>query len=678
VIPLKDVNQDTLSAPRVSSALSLGPLTGSLSGLSLDVAAALRAFDASQLRVTSAPSSYDSITGVVPLVASQVALPDKLQHVHLLSTLPTGVSEVYSSPAALLLPQPEAAARLRAAGLREPRVLADRAEYIRLVARMLQLGILELTTSPRCVNGLFGVPKSDSETRLILDARPANCYFADPPHVELPSPSHFAQLQVDRRQPFAVAKLDLSNFYHQLVLPTWMRPYFALPALAASELRGLCSMPALPQPARDALLRGVPLFPCCVTLPMGFSHSVFLAQCVHEHVLYTHSGLSPRDNLLNLVSPVLDRPVHGLFIDDCVIVGPTVAGTQAQFSAVLAAYDKATLPAKASKCVSATTDAVTVLGVDLHGARGVISLSPERHAKLLAATAQLLSQPYVSGRQLATVLGAWTWQLLLRRPALSALKHSYRFVERFFNAHRSLWPCVGRELRVLMALSPLLLTDLRADWSPQLVAADSSSFAAGVVSTPYTASLLSALWPLASDHASLLPAAPQRPSPWPGQPVLAAAAAPPMQPVTRTRDQCSPTSERIGSMLAAAHWSTVISTPWRMPDHINRLELEAVLLSLRWLSSRTGLAGKRVPLLTDSSVAYHALRKGRSSAPSILALLRRCAAFTLAMGLSLYPIWVPSAVNPADSPSRQFDPSALASDMGSAASSLPPPWPPHA
>jgi len=57
-------------------------------------------------------------------------------------------------------------------------------------------------------------------------------------------------------------------------------------------------------------------------------------------------------------------------------------------------------------------------------------------------------------------------------------------------------------------------------------------------------------------------------------------------------------------------------------------------------------------LLLDSTVAFFSLWKGRSSSPGLLLVLRKISALLLAGGLSLQPGWVPSAVNPADAPSR--------------------------
>ena len=610
----------------------------------LDLSAALRAFDtvepASALSV-GLPSSYDSSSGVLPIVADRVALPDNLQHVSILDTLPSPIAAHYSDPEALLLPRQVVADRVRQARLRKPRVLAARGEYVKLVRRMLGLGMLQLTTEPQCVNSLFGVPKG-ADTRLILDARLANCHFADAPPVRLPSPSHLAQLQATGA--FVVAKMDLSNFYHQLVLPAWIRPYFALPALTLSEQAALAENVELPASVRAALSSANRLFPCCVTLPMGFSHSVFLAQCVHEHVLYSSSCLSPRDNLLNLLSPVIDRPLHGLYVDDCVLLGPDERGVRRQYESVLNAYSAALLPVKRSKCTEATAEPVTVLGVDVCGASQTIALSMERHARIVRSTAALIAQPLVAARELARVLGAWTWELLLRRPALAALKHCYRFVERsMLRPARPLWPSVVRELSVLTMLSPLLTVNMRASWAGHLVATDASMDAAGVVTTPLRADTLRSLWPLSALHLPSLLQQTQSP-------------APPL-PVKLTQpclDACPPphTIAAVQRALQQVRWRTLVSQAWGREEHINCLELEAMQLGVRWHASRPASFGTRLPLLVDSSAAYGIARKGRTAASSLLSTFRRTAAVTLATDTVLVPMWLPSHLNPADAPSR--------------------------
>ena len=104
--------------------------------------------------------------------------------------------------------------------------------------------------------------------------------------------------------------------------------------------------------------------------------------------------------------------------------------------------------------------------------------------------------------------------------------------------------------------------------------------------------------------------------------------------------------------VGSTTWRTIVSTPWSGLEHINVLELRAALLAVHWVLSYPTSLSSRVFLLLDSTVAFFSLWKGRSSSPALLLVLRKISALLLAGGLSLLPGWVPSAVNPADAPSR--------------------------
>jgi hypothetical protein len=104
-------------------------------------------------------------------------------------------------------------------------------------------------------------------------------------------------------------------------------------------------------------------------------------------------------------------------------------------------------------------------------------------------------------------------------------------------------------------------------------------------------------------------------------------------------------------------WVVLASYPWRHEEHINALEARACLTSLHHVITTPASIGARVVHMLDSSVVYYALRKGRSSSPSLTPILRRITALLLASGLSLLPVWVPTTLNPADAASRAYDPS---------------------
>ena len=106
------------------------------------------------------------------------------------------------------------------------------------------------------------------------------------------------------------------------------------------------------------------------------------------------------------------------------------------------------------------------------------------------------------------------------------------------------------------------------------------------------------------------------------------------------------------SAVASAPHRTIISHRWRASEHINVLELRAVLLALHWLLSFPSTHFSRVYLLVDSTVTLFSLWKGRSSSPRLLLILRKINVLLLAGGVSLLSGWLPSARNPADRPSR--------------------------
>jgi hypothetical protein len=191
-----------------------------------------------------------------------VSLPESAASADLLNMLPPHLAAKYASPEALLLPDSE----LPNKPPPRPVMKIDQQEYRKLFLRMHAKGMLTVTREPKVVNGLFAVPKDVDKQRFIIDARPANFRFRKSPDVQLPTPDLLATVRPVPGKPLYVGKIDLDNFYHRIRLPDWMCPYFALPPLRAGDV-GLEA-----EYGADTTI-----WPCCATLPMGFSHSVFLA-----------------------------------------------------------------------------------------------------------------------------------------------------------------------------------------------------------------------------------------------------------------------------------------------------------------------------------------------------------------------------------------------------------------
>ena len=608
---------------------SAAPVSPDLTNLTLP--------DSCPLHITHSTAA----SAVVPLVANRVALPESLHIVPLLSVLPPSIAQAYADPvrgAALLRPWTQVLGLNVVAPLRPARVAGSRWQYIRLIRRMLAAGMIRFTSSPKAVNGVFTVEKDFDWDRLIIDARQVNRLFVDSPHVSLPNPSHLVQLRVPKGAWVVVGKSDLSNYYHHLGLPEWMVDYFALPPLTPEELAEL-GLPA------DAA------FPACLTLPMGFSHAVYLAQMAHEHVVYRSGALASEDCILNMRSPDItaDGVKHGIVVDDLFLFSLNRALAVAAFEKILAAYKAAGFVVKPSKIVWPTEEPVKVIGFMIGAASQstsaeratTITLPAESSSDLAWSTAYLLRRGVATGVQLARLIGRWTWCMLLRRPSLAVLQHSYRFIEVADRRRFTLWGSVRRELRMLLGLLPLLHARLDVALHPNVIASDASEYAAGVVCTRLTPELDQRIWQLCSSkkHAYV-------------QTLLNAA--------EQNGDEFSDEAAELMSNYAAfywdvheASWSTIISSPWRRVEHINSLELRAVLLALHWLLSYPSAHSSRVYLLVDSAVALYSLWKGRSSSAPLLLVLRRISALLLASGVGLLVGWLPSAVNPADEPSRR-------------------------
>lgn len=514
----------------------------------------------------------------VPIVASRIALPSSLVPVPLLSALPSDKAQVYSQPSALLLRDVPLEVK------RRPHVFGSHTEYVRLVRRMLDNGMLSLADQPKVINGVFAVPKDSTEDRLIIDAVFANAYFTTPAKVELPDPSHLARLCASKGSCLYVVKSDLSNYYHHLQLPEWIRPYFCLVGVPAAEL-GLSG---------DRLV-----YPMCNTVPMGWSHSVLVAQLAHEHTLYSSGAFRRERSLLSCIAAsadgrvnVTEDPVHGIYIDDTFAISTDPVVANALLDRCIDAYRNRGFVVKESKVVRASKSGVVVLGLLIDGERLTMQVDPLARVQLVQSILRLISQPTVSGNELASLVGSLTWCMLVRRPALQCLNRVYQFMHCRRDRPSQLWPSAIRELLLACGLIPLLSSDLSLVKHHRTIATDASTIGGAVVAK---------------------------------------------------RD-------------SEASWITIISHRWRWThEHINVLEMRAIVLALIWLVSCRVLH-RCTPLLTDSMVCLGVLNKGRTSSPTLSRVHSIVSALCLSANLVLLPTHVPSELNPADRPSRLIPP----------------------
>lgn len=554
--------------------------------------------------------------------ASDVALPAEAATADMLSLLPPDLAALYSSEAALV-----------AGGVDLPGGLAARArfhgapeQYPVLIRRMHAAGMVGFTVTPRAVNSLFAVPKSDGALRLIVNAKPANEVFVDPAHVELPGPDLLAALRPLPGRDVFVAKCDVDSCFHRMRMPAFLSPFFALPAVRADSVRDL--LPA--SLAGESLVH-----PMCLTLPMGWAHSVVVAQAIGEQVCEL-ARLAAADRITRTNDTLLSRTRHALYIDDAMFFGhdaADVARAQARFEAAAASVG---LPTNPAKSVAPSRDGVTCIGVLVDGRERTVGVAPDKLELLVGDTRAVLRGRTCTGRRMAELLGSWTWAMLPVRATLSVFEAAYRFARVARDREYAIWSGVRAELLAAIALAPLMFARIDAHDFGFAIASDASSSGLGVVVAPSPSG--GGLCALARRSAAAGPAV-SRPCP---------------------RCQHTDATPRVGDV----QWTTVASARWRRSgEHINELELRAAHVAVRWAARRDGWAGSRAQLLVDSSVVVGALRKGRSSSHKLLVRLRQVFAITLAHGVQLSPLWVQSAENPADRPSRELVPVERVDDV---------------
>ena len=100
-------------------------------------------------------------------------------------------------------------------------------------------------------------------------------------------------------------------------------------------------------------------------------------------------------------------------------------------------------------------------------------------------------------------------------------------------------------------------------------------------------------------------------------------------------------------------WSTVCGWKWRgHKEHINVLELRAVLCAMRYRTTKQRVRDQRIIHLTDSLVCLHTLTRGRTSSKKLRRTLARINALLLLTRNTAVWTYAHTALNPADAPSR--------------------------
>ena len=395
------------------------------------------------------------------------------------------------------------------------------------------------------------------------------------------------------------------------------------------------------------------------SLAMGDSSACNFAQASHLGVLLQAGALHVGELLVHAAAPPRNLLSVGLVIDDLIIIervltsqlaairdGEFTPASSRRLDAALAGYAVAPLNYSEKKTFRAVTKAI-FWGSDCCGETGIVRAAPSKFWPLVLLTMRVLQLGLTTRGLLESLLGSWVAVFLLRRRLLSLIDVTFRAVQ--VGTSRTiirLSPELAAELASFVSLGFLAVVELRAQPCAAIFATDASSQWQAAVSAPVSASVVSE----ALRH-SLQKGAWSRllspPSAW-----------------LKEHDMLEPQQELPGEQPFAAHplAAALAQVPqfrvlWRREYksrvHINVAELEAYLREEARLAGRACAAKALFGL--DSQVALGALVKGRSASPILNRMLS--ASLGPLLGSRIFPhfMFFPSALNPADDPTRHAE-----------------------
>ena len=158
-----------------------------------------------------APRHYSTVTEALPIEAERMSLPSEGKGIQLLDFLPNDLAARYAGPTPDLfrakeeIKMPAACVRVR-----------SHSDYVGLLRRLMGVGKVHFTKTPKVVNGCFATAKPSGKLRFVFDGRRVSAVFVDPDHVALPTPDLFADLECEEGAELFISKVDISDYYHRI------------------------------------------------------------------------------------------------------------------------------------------------------------------------------------------------------------------------------------------------------------------------------------------------------------------------------------------------------------------------------------------------------------------------------------------------------------------------------
>ena len=498
--------------------------------------------------------------------------------------------------------------------------------------------------------GLFSLMKNSEADRLIMDARPANTLepqICDYTYTMAAVPP-LLQWQLPHDRCLMTASEDLKDFYYfyQVSPERAIRNTISW-KMSSRECAKWSAAAGLPEEAEV-------VYPALRTMAMGDLNSVEYGQQSHVRLALA-TGLK-LDDLLTLKGrgPRCTRQwMAGIVIDDLVIIEQVPASLPRPLSSTAIAdslvdqYETVGLVSNSKKRVRGALKS-KFWGISLDGEQGLVRAQLERMVPLAFLTMEVATLGFGTRKLLEVLIGSWVAVLQCRRRCMCLIYEVFQEIQDHnYEEVFCLQEATITELWALTLLSPVMVTDLKAQVRPELVLVDASNDWMAEVSSPLPAEFAQEL----SRHQLTKVAWSRLLSPW--------------KALQRVRGALRPEDEvPEGEPVAATHplWTTLIQSQQfclkerrriSHRQHINVSELKAAVQAEK--NSGRLQPNSRLLLASDSQVVLGALIKGRSSSRALNDVLKAYLPELLAFNTYTCPQYVHTTVNVADDPTRDRD-----------------------
>ena len=569
-------------------------------------------------------------SGVVLALGVKGGVPDKAADVdlagHLEEHFPWMAKQVLN-PSCLLLPPKQRPKRVKRG------FTWTAPSYPELVKKNVKAGLQKLK-HPRQVArlgdkmvlaGAFAVVKDDREDRVITD--PAVNQLLDPEALPRPRFAYIPALRsvtVPRTGLVAVTKRDARHYFHRL-------------RIGRRWSRWLCS-PPVDLPCRQGGKRL--MYPAAQSAPMGFGPSAGWAQGLTDVVakdadLPEHCRLHP-----DMIIPA-ELPIWGSIIDDIWgmdhLHDQSATGMGPEWlSRAEDAWCLRGVEPNSKKTVNLGLGQ-EVQGYYVHPTDHWVGLAMEKRRALYQASMTALMRPKIVAGVADRLIGKHSF-LHSCRPVLRSIFQAVYPWLTAIRCERRAWVSWPAEVWIEFCVSTLLIPyaqfSMSSPWSQRVECTDASMTGLGRAFGIAPVSVVQAMARF-SDHTKVYT---NLKLPW---------------SIGLTEEHKCP-MRKVRLPRERIRWR-FIGTPWRC-THITLGEADAIAWAAEDRFRRPGDDGARFVHPIDSAACAGCFTKGRSSSHQLNIRCRRVASINLAGGHEVWYPWLPSKDNPADEPSRRFEP----------------------